>query len=113
LLADLTPHGLEMVDLRVGDRVAIEGELKPSEIKVSKLERDGETSEISHGPHDNHKHPPADPALAIESAKSAGRASPCSPNEPRARCRAGEIVAARSYFCYDSRAPRALASKKG
>jgi hypothetical protein len=46
-------------------------------------------------------------------SKSAGRASPCSPNEPRARCRAGEIVAARSCFCYDSRAPRALAGKKG
>jgi hypothetical protein len=43
VLADLTPRGLEVVGLRIGDRVALEGELKPSEIKVSKLERNGKT----------------------------------------------------------------------
>ena len=42
VLADLTPRGLEVVGLRTGDRVALEGEQKPSEIKVSKLERIGE-----------------------------------------------------------------------
>jgi transcription elongation GreA/GreB family factor len=42
VLADLTPRGLEVVGLRTGDRVALEGEQKPSEIKVSKLERNGE-----------------------------------------------------------------------
>jgi transcription elongation GreA/GreB family factor len=52
VLADLTPRGLEVVGLRIGDRVALEGEQKPSEIKVSKLERNGETFAIGHGPHD-------------------------------------------------------------
>ena len=46
VLADLTPRGLEVVGLRIGDRVALEGEQKPSEIKVSKLERNGETFAI-------------------------------------------------------------------
>jgi hypothetical protein len=51
VLADLTPRGLEIVGLRIGDRVALEGEQKPSEIKVSKLERNGETFAIGHGLH--------------------------------------------------------------
>jgi hypothetical protein len=51
MLADLTPRGLEVVGPRIGDRVALEGEQKPSEIKVSKLERNGETFAIGHGPH--------------------------------------------------------------
>jgi hypothetical protein len=72
VLADLTPHGLEMVGLRVGDRVAIEGEQKPSEIKVSRLERNGETFEIGDGPRKEHKHAPADPSLALKAATSAG-----------------------------------------
>ena len=72
VLADLTPHGLEIVTLRVGDKVSIEGEQNPSEIKVSKLERNGETFEIAHGPHDKHAHAPADPVVVIEAAKSAG-----------------------------------------
>jgi hypothetical protein len=38
VLADLTPRGLEIVGLRIGDRVALEAEQKPSEIKVSKLD---------------------------------------------------------------------------
>jgi hypothetical protein len=53
MLARLTPRGLEVVGLRIGDRVALEGDQKPSEIKVSKLERKGETFAIGHGPHDN------------------------------------------------------------
>jgi hypothetical protein len=72
LLADLTPHGLEAFGPRVGDRVAIEGEQKPSEIKVCKLERNGETFEIGDGPRVEHKHAPADPALAIKATTSAG-----------------------------------------
>ena len=38
VLAELTPRGLEIVKLRVGDRVALKGEKKPSEIKVSRPE---------------------------------------------------------------------------
>lgn len=72
LLADLTPRGLEIVNPRVGDRVAVEGEQKPSEIKVSKLKRDGETFEIGDGPHHGHEHPPADSKLAIQATTNAG-----------------------------------------
>jgi hypothetical protein len=61
----LTPRGLEVVGLRIGDRVALEGEQKPSEIKVSKLERNGETFAIGHGPHDTREHE-ANPAIAIK-----------------------------------------------
>jgi hypothetical protein len=71
VLADLTPRGLKVVGLRIGDRVALEGEQKPSEIKVSKLERNGETFAIGHGPHDTREHE-ADPAIAIKTAEDAG-----------------------------------------
>jgi hypothetical protein len=67
----LTLGGLEVVGLRIGDRVALEGEQKPSEIKVSKLERNGETFSIGHGPHDTREHE-ADPAIAIKTAEDAG-----------------------------------------
>jgi len=72
LLADLTPRGLEIVSPRVGDRVAIEGEQKPSEIKVSRLKRDGETFEIGDGPHHAREDAPVDSALAIQARTNAG-----------------------------------------
>jgi hypothetical protein len=74
VLADLTPRGLEKVNVRVGDDVVIEGERKLSEIKVFKLQRDGKMFEIGHAPHHKHEHDhaPADPALAIKAAASAG-----------------------------------------
>jgi hypothetical protein len=71
VLADLTPRGLEIVGLRIGDRVALEGEQKPSEIKVSKLERNGETFAIDddlHGAREDE----ADPTTAIKTAEDAG-----------------------------------------
>lgn len=71
VLADLTPRGLEIVELHVGDRVAFEGEQKPSEVKMSKLERNGETFKIDCGPHDKREHE-ADPAIAIKAAEHAG-----------------------------------------
>jgi hypothetical protein len=35
MLADITPKGLEQVALRLNDTVTVEGEMKPSELKVS------------------------------------------------------------------------------
>ncbi len=79
VLADLAPHGAAIVKLRVGDQVAIEGEQKPSEIKVFTLRRDDHTYVIAHvgKPHEKHgppphEHEPADPAVALKAAKSAG-----------------------------------------
>jgi hypothetical protein len=70
--ADLTPPGLEIVKRRVGDRIALKGKQKPSEIKVSKLQRNGQTFEIGHGSHDRRDHEIADPATAIKTAENAG-----------------------------------------
>jgi hypothetical protein len=77
LLGDLTPHGATEVRLHIGDAVDIEGEQKPSEIKVSKITHEGRTIVIAHKPpkhddkHTDH-HPHADPAPALAAAKAAG-----------------------------------------
>lgn len=75
ILADLTPHGIEQIALKVGDTVALEGEQKPSELKVTTLTREGKTVRIEHkkkphehGPH----HAPADPAIVVKAAQAAG-----------------------------------------
>jgi hypothetical protein len=75
VLADLTPHGLERISLSVKDAVILEGEMRPTELKVFRLTRDGETIEIEHKKkhHDHHHgHGPADPAVVVEAARKAG-----------------------------------------
>jgi hypothetical protein len=78
LLADLTPHGLDQIHLAIGEAVTIEGEMKPTELKVDRLTRAGKSVVIDHdhhhGPHHHHdhRHPPADPAIVVASAKAAG-----------------------------------------
>jgi len=78
VLADVTPKGIEQVALHVGDTVSLEGEMKPSELKVTRLTRDGRTVEIEHkkkphhGPHDHHDHAPADPKIVLKAARAAG-----------------------------------------
>ena len=57
VLADLTPKGSDRIALRVGDQVSLEGEQKPSELKVTSLTRDGQTVRIEHPKkphHDGH-----------------------------------------------------------
>jgi hypothetical protein len=73
VLADLTPKGIEMIALRVNDDVTLEGEMKPSELKVTRLTRDGNTIKIEHKKkqHDNH-HPHADSSVAMASVRTAG-----------------------------------------
>lgn len=83
ILADVTPKGLDRVALRVGDTVSLDGEMKPSELKVSRLVIDGRTIEIDHGPphhhhhhhhgeHHEHHHAPADPEVVLRAARAAG-----------------------------------------
>jgi hypothetical protein len=76
ILADLTPHGLDQIALRLKDEITIEGEMKPSELKVERLTRDGTTIWIEHHHphHDHHErhHPPADPSVAVAAARDAG-----------------------------------------
>jgi hypothetical protein len=89
ILADITPKGLDLVELRVGDTVSLEGEEKPSELKVSRLTLDGRTINIEHKKphhhdhhhhdhhhhehhHHEHHHGPADPEVVLRAAREAG-----------------------------------------
>jgi hypothetical protein len=71
ILADLTPRGIEQTALRVGDEVTLAGEMKPSELKVTRFIRGSKTIEIEHGKHHD-EHRDADPRLAIQAATAAG-----------------------------------------
>lgn len=46
MLVDLTPNCREKITLQIGDQVTLEGEMKPSELKVSRITSRGETIEI-------------------------------------------------------------------
>ncbi len=77
VLCDLTPHGADEITLRIGDKVKLEGEMKPTELKVFRFTRGGKTVEIEHKKkhhhdHHHHDHGPADPAVVIEAARKAG-----------------------------------------
>jgi hypothetical protein len=73
VLADVTPHGVDVVKLRIGADVELEGEQKPSELKVVRFTCDGVSVEIEHKKkHDHDHHEPADPEVAIEAARAAG-----------------------------------------
>ncbi|MCS3446082.1 MULTISPECIES: hypothetical protein [Bradyrhizobium] len=73
VLADLTPHGADRVKLRIGADVVLEGEQKPSELKVTRFACDGETVTIQHKKKPDHgHHEPADVATAVEAARAAG-----------------------------------------
>ena len=70
MLSDLTPHGAEKYVLNVGDQVELDGELKPSELKVSRLTCKGKSTTIGE-PHKK-DHPFVEPAVAREAARQAG-----------------------------------------
>ena len=72
VLADLTPYGSEQITLELGNQVTLEGEMKPSELKVLRLTRNGRTVQVEHKKKDGHHHPNADPEVAHESARTAG-----------------------------------------
>jgi hypothetical protein len=73
LLADVTPKGVEQIVLHVGDTVKLEGEMKPSELKVFHLTRNGKTIQIEHKKkHDHEHHPHADPQTALTAARDLG-----------------------------------------
>jgi hypothetical protein len=70
VLADLTPKGIEQHALRVGEDVSLWGEMKPSELKVSRLTAGNVTITVEHKkPHD---HPHAEPGDALRAARAAG-----------------------------------------
>ena len=77
-LADLGPKGAEAFPLAAGLAVTLEGERRPSEIKVTRIATDGgEPVTIAHkkpqhAPGHNHPDLPADPANALAAVKDAG-----------------------------------------
>jgi hypothetical protein len=74
ILADVTPPGLDDVTLRAGLEVTLDGELKPSELKVETFTANGKRVRIArkHHHHHHHDHGPADPEVALGSAREAG-----------------------------------------
>lgn len=83
ILADLGPKGAETFALEVGLEIVVEGEMKPSELKVDKIARKGGTAiaiehkkKPHHEPHhDHHHHEPADPRAALAAVERAGFAA--------------------------------------
>jgi len=72
ILADITPKGLNQHALRVGESIELQGELKPSELKVTRFMVGNATITIDHKkPHDHH-HIDATPDAALKSARAAG-----------------------------------------
>ena len=94
VLADVTPKGIEQIALRVNDAVSVEGEMKPSELKVDRLTRGKQTIEIQHKkkPHEEHG-APADPSVVLASARAAGFAVLGS---PRRKPKHFEVLARKS-----------------
>lgn len=73
VLADVTPHGMEVVNLRVGAAVQLEGEMKPSELKVFRFTCNGKSVAIEHKKKHHHDHhDPADPEVARRALRQAG-----------------------------------------
>lgn len=72
ILADITPKGAEQIALLPGAEVSLEGEMKPSELKVTRLTRGDQTIHIEHKKKHEKHHPPANPAVVLASARAAG-----------------------------------------
>ena len=77
-LADLGPKGAEAFALKEGVAVRLEGERRPSEIKVARIARKGgsfvevEHKKPHHGPKHRHPEGPADPRVAVAAVKKDG-----------------------------------------
>ncbi len=90
ILADLTPPGREKIALQIGDRVTLDGETKPSELKVWRLTCNGKSVEIDHA---DGKHR-AD--VGPEQARAFARVAGFEPiGEPRRRPKHVEVLARR------------------
>lgn len=77
-LADLGPKGAEAFALKEGLSVRLEGERRPSEIKVTRIAAKGcrfitvEHKKPHHGPKHHHPDIPADPRAVLAAVKKAG-----------------------------------------
>ena len=75
ILADITPKGLEQVELHVGDNVELLGEQKPSELKVIRFTGAGRTIHVEHKKKHHEHYGDADPTDALRAVKAAGFAT--------------------------------------
>jgi hypothetical protein len=77
-LADLGPKGLEAFPLQAGLAVTLEGERRPSEIKVTRIAADGrapvaiEHKKPNHAPGHKHSDAPADAVKVLAAIAGAG-----------------------------------------
>jgi hypothetical protein len=74
ILADLGPKGAERVALKEGDHVEVSGERRPSELKVSRITKQGGEPidiEPKKKPLDGKHGPDADPKIAVRAARDA------------------------------------------
>ena len=94
VLADVTPKGLEQFALRVGDEVSLDGEQKPSELKVNRFTQGGKSFAIEHKkkPHEDEHHAPADSDKALKAARAAGYETV---GEPRRKPKHFEVLGRR------------------
>lgn len=76
VLADLGPKGADQVRLKKGERVELSGEMKPSELKVWSIAKDGAPPlQVDHPkrPHlHEHEYDDADPKPALRTAEANG-----------------------------------------
>jgi hypothetical protein len=91
VLCDVTPRGLELIQLHVGDIVELEGEKKPSELKVARFTRDDIAVTLEHK-EKHRQHDDADPGPALKAARSAGFATL---GEPRRKPKHFEVLGER------------------
>jgi hypothetical protein len=75
VLADLGPKGAERVSLKEGDRVELIGDMKPSELKVHSIAKNGEPPVLVDHPGKPRPHPPeleADSKPALKTVEANG-----------------------------------------
>ncbi len=95
-LADLGPKGADAFPLSAGLAVTLEGERRPSEIKVTRIASDGREPVLiahkkpQHAPGHVHADGPADPDLALAAV---GKAGWTAKGEPRRKPKHFEILA--------------------
>lgn len=97
-LADLGPKGAEAFTLVQGLAIRLEGEQRPSEIKVTRIAKKGgsfvevEHKKPHHGPKHRHSDAPADPSAVLAAVAKAGWTVT---GEPRRKPKHFEVLAQR------------------
>ena len=98
-LADLGPKGLDAFPLQAGLAVTLEGERRPSEIKVTRIAAEGRAAvdihhkKPNHAPGHRHEDAPADASTVLDALKREGWTAA---GEPRQKPKHFEILGRRA-----------------